>query len=80
MKKSEIEKIGSVEFELNQESKTAEKQKPRRDSECCGSSTISTDNKESCSRANSEFDEGNEILTYKYEDSSNVTSEDIMDR
>lgn len=35
----------------------------------CGSSTMSTEQKESCSRELSEFDDKNEILTVKYEDS-----------
>ena len=35
----------------------------------CGSSTMSTDHKESCSRDLSEFDEKNEILAEKYVDS-----------
>lgn len=33
---------------------------------CCGSSTMSTDPKESCSRDLSEFDQTNEILTVNY--------------
>jgi len=33
---------------------------------CCGSSTMSTDPKESCGRDLSEFDEKNEILTVNY--------------
>ena len=33
---------------------------------CCGSSTMSTDPKESCSRDLSEFDEKNEILAVNY--------------